>query len=104
MVQTDTITKMVLVKHAQGIYFKFNIANSRDLKKMTVGVVALDRVEMENLYGALKGYFEEGDMPKNVEVRDLTKMSRRQVDNNRYEKTALPDPSPEQMQKENDTP
>ena len=94
MVQTDTIIKMVLVRHAQGVYFKFNIANSRDLKKMTIGVVALDKPEMENLYLALKAYFENADMPKSVEIRDLTKPPPRPD-------KVLPELSAEQMQKEN---
>ena len=78
--ELDVITRYVLVKHATDDYWKFHISPSSDLKKMTIGLVTLNKEEAKKLYGVLHDYFSGAPNSSLVEVKDITKLVRKQID------------------------
>jgi hypothetical protein len=79
-VELDVITKFVLIKHSTGDYWKFAISPNADLKKMTVGLVTLNKDEATRLYGVLRDYFTGSPAGPLVEVKDISGLARKHID------------------------
>ena len=102
--ELDVITRYVLVKHTTDDYWKFHISPRADLKKMTIGLVTLNKEEAKKLYGVLHDYFSGAPNSPLVEVKDITKLTRKQTDPS--DRLPLPPPKDdlteaERMQQDN---
>ena len=88
--ELDVITRYVLVKHSTDDYWKLHISPRADLKKMTIGLVTLNKEEAKKLYGVLHDYFSGAPNGPLVEVKDITGLSRKQTDS--ADRLPLPPP------------
>jgi len=80
--QIDVISKYVLVRLGgdNGDIWKFNLVPNTDMtRRMTIGTFALGKDEAFHLYGVLRQYFENGDVPAEVDVKDMRDMNRKAV-------------------------